>query len=149
MFQANVKLDLRGLKPLVRRIKELESKRTRARVVRNGLNAGARVIRKQMKANAPKRTGGLKKSIAVKTVVSGTTTSGYSLIGPSWPAGAHAHFTEFGTTLRATKGKRGHSTGFVRGTRWMTRAFETSEAKAIDAIADRITEELIKAVSIG
>ena len=149
-------INLTGLQPLVRRIRRLEGKRVRARIIKNGLNAGARVIKKQMKANAPKRTGELRKSIGIETKVSGTVSTGETKIGPLKGSKGirYAHLTESGTVVRSTKGRRGtsskgHTTGFVRGTRWMERAFNTSESKALDAMAERMEDEIIKAVSGG
>lgn len=145
-------LQLTGLQPLVRRIRRLEGKRTRAKIVRNGLNAGGSVVSKVMKRNAPKRTGELKKSIGTELKVSGTVTEGEIKIGPRKGTKGirYAHLSESGTVVRATKGRRGtsskgHTTGFVRGSRWMDRSFNSSEPAAFDAMGERIEFEIFKA----
>lgn len=132
-----------------RRIARLDSKTKKKRVLRNSLNAGARAILKKMKETVPVRTGRTKKSLKFETKVSTSEVDGESKIGASWPGGAAAHLAEEGTVLRRTKGPRAHSTGFVRGTRWMQKAWDTSHDEALDAVAQRMEKEILDALAFG
>ena len=150
MAQQAMSLRWKGVNAMRRRIGRLDSKMKKKRVLRNSLSAGSRVILKQMKKNAPVDTGELKrKGLGFEVKVSTSQVDGESKIGALWPAGAAAHLVEEGTVLRRTKGKRAHSTGFVRGTRFMQRAWDTTHAAALDAVAKRMEEEILDALASG
>lgn len=58
-------------------------KRTmRNRILRKAARAGAKVVRKEIKSNAPKASGALGKSISVKIGTSKKTGATYAIIGP-------------------------------------------------------------------
>lgn len=84
---------VRGAKELEALLKKLPAKVAK-RVVNNGLRAGARIIRDEMKAGVPVDTGELRDSIRVATV------KGQVKVGFEPPASRRAHLTEFGTEFQ-------------------------------------------------
>lgn len=105
-----------GEKALMKRLNALSSQGKRNRIARPAIREASGEIRKKAKANAPKETGLLKKSI--KNVVRTGKTGVYAVIGPangfkqevvrdgrtvmSDPA-KYAHLVEYGTTHSAAK----------------------------------------------
>jgi len=88
---------LEGVDELNRVFKALPRK-IGERAVLNSVRAGARVVAKQVKTEAPVgETGNLKKSVVVRTVKKRFRTSDRLVfVGFKKPAGSHAHLVEFG-----------------------------------------------------
>lgn len=111
-----------------------------ARAARKALTPTLKAARK----NAPKDEGDLKKSLTVKRVARMPQNKNKHLIGPradfvgddgDAPV-RYAHITEFGK-----------ADGSVRGTRWMSRAFEETKDEAVEIYAREIGPEIEKAAA--
>lgn len=112
------------------------------RVVRNALREGAKVVQKQARANAPKRTGTLRRNIVIKNsrINNGkrNETIGVYLTVNKSKKGArndafYGRFVEDGYISRG--GNR------IEGVRFMGRAFDSGKSSAVN--------QIIRAIEVG
>ncbi len=124
-----------GAKELDKALKQIGPKFEK-RIAKGAIRAGARVISKQAKENAPKKSGALRKSIQIvarrsgDAVVSIVTRSGAKFIKMGRGT-AYAHIIEFGSKDRA-------ATPFLRP------ALDSKAKDAIKAISTYIQKRLSK-----
>jgi HK97 gp10 family phage protein len=134
---------------IIGKLSELENKAAN-KVTRKALRAGAKVIQTQAQANAPVKSGLLKKSIKVRA---GKSRKGIISIivgvGKKWFTGPsfYAAFVEFGhkTGKRRSRGKvraRGDSRKEIPGKHFIEQAFGESKEAALGEI-ERAYRELL------
>ena len=103
--------DVKGFKELSRALKNLDSK-TQSKIIRRGTAKMAQVVRKEMRANAPRKSGKLKKSISYKN--RRDRRGGYTAQVGAFSDGFYAKFIEQGTKPHVIKPKRGRSISVKR-----------------------------------
>lgn len=135
-----------GAKEVERKLKELEPKLAK-KVLKRGLRAGAKIVRKAAQSKAPIKTGGIKKGIKVRA---GKTKKGFISIrvgvGNQWFTGPnfYAAFVEFGHKVgrRLSKAKDAalHDTrkGYVEGQHFIEEAYKASQQAAKAAAIAKI-----------
>jgi HK97 gp10 family phage protein len=124
----DIDIALVGDKKLLRKFRRLGRKESR-KGIRRGLRAGAKIITKEAKRLAPRRTGALRKSIKTKAGKrSRASLSVVTIVGEGFFKGEefYASFIEFGTD-------------HIEGQHFMERA-----AKAKQEQAGRIATQTIK-----
>lgn len=120
-------------KLMLRRLRQFGPKVER-RAIRKALKAASAVILKRAKQLAPKRTGGLRRALAVSR---GRRLKRYpdggflAVVGPAWFGGQHGHLVERGTTARKFKGA---SRGRMPAQPFLKPAY----AEKIDAARDKL-----------
>lgn len=96
--------ELKGFKELAKVMQNLEQK-TQDKIVRRGAAKMAQVVRKEMRNNAPKKTGNLRKNIMYKN--KRIRSGGYQATVGAFGKGYYARFIEGGTKSHIIKPKRG------------------------------------------
>jgi HK97 gp10 family phage protein len=96
----SVRLEWRGVKQLETALKELGPK-IASRLGDGALRAGARIIVREAKRLAPKRTGELRRSIVVRVSPKRRSNERAVVIGFTKPASRRAHLIEYGTSHSA------------------------------------------------
>ncbi len=96
--------ELKGFKELAKTLQTLESK-TEQKIVRRGAAKMAQIVRKEMRAAAPKKTGNLRKNIIYKN--KRVKSGGYQATVGAFGDGFYARFIEGGTKKHAIKAKKG------------------------------------------
>ncbi len=151
----NVTVNITGLEDLQRKLEEI-AHNVAKRGVRQALRAGALPVREAMAAGAPKESGFLSEDIDIRTRMEKDELAGEAFIGPNskavYPTGEAARelarklgqrfvqgaartaalvarFLEFGTTRMAKRP-------------FMTQAWETSKQSALDAIIQKLKDNL-------
>lgn len=142
-----------GIEEFINKLKELDAK-IQKKHLRTSLRAGAKIIQKQMKEDAPEKTGQLRKEIKVKAGRSGKGFISVAVaIGQkaqkakAWYAG----FVDLGHFLgKRLRGKftreqyhrlsLGVGRKFVPGTHFAEKAFESSKDAAQQAAVDKLAE---------
>ncbi len=142
------RLDLRmklwNHKLMLRRLRAYGPKVER-RAIRKALKAGSAVILKRAKQLAPKRTGGLRRALAVsrgrrlKRYPDGTFLA---VVGPAWFGGQHSHLVELGTRQRDHKGA---NRGTMPAHPFMKPAYDEKIGPALTKIRQVIKAEVEKA----
>jgi hypothetical protein len=145
-----ITVELRGLEGISRDLKALPD-RVRKKVLERAVHKGADIIEMQAMINAP-RGGGrwphrwkvrLAKSIISPTVWK-KKMSTLVRVGVDTDKTSRGHLLEWGhrMVVGGKLGQGGRSVGFVPGTRWMTRAYDSRKREA----ASRIESEIIRGV---
>ena len=142
-----------GVEEIIRKLRELDAK-IQKKHLRTSLRAGAKIIQKQMQADAPEKTGQLRKEIKVragrsgKGFVSVAVAVGSKLVkGKAW----YAAFVDLGHFLgKRLRGKftteqyhrlsLGVGRKFVPGTHFAERAFASAKGAATQAATDKLAE---------
>lgn len=158
------KLGSDAIQALARKLNEFDRRASR-KAIRKGVNEATKFVAADAKANVPKRTGLLKKSIGrqVRSYRGGTVVSG--IVGPRSgfattlkngkkvnPA-KYAHLVEFGR--RAVKVKKaliladrfakqvfGEEVGAVAPQPFLRPAWDKNEARAVDELAKALNEAI-------
>jgi len=121
----------------------------RKRVIKGSLRRGAMAIQRGAKANAPTRSGSLKRSIRVR-VGRSLVAQVYADQSGGWYAhmierGVQAHSVARGASVRRNKlQNKGIMHPGFKGSRFMEKASESESGAAINAFADRFEQLLIK-----
>jgi len=96
----NTKVTLIGEKELLKKLKRIPAKDAK-KAIRKGTRAGAKMLVPEVKANTPKRTGLLKKSVKVRSLKKSRVRTGVAVqmgkgafVGKTFYGG----FAEYGTT---------------------------------------------------
>lgn len=119
-------IEVEGANKLVKKLERMNKKDSKA-AVRKGSREGSKIVQKQAKANAPKKTGQLRKSIKVRSLPRST----------KW----------VGTTVKATDPKAGpleYGTKHIEPREFMQQAVDQQSRKAGDRFAEVTKEEIIK-----
>ena len=120
-------ISISGLKDLERTLRLLPDTMER-KVIMTGLSAGGRVFRNEMRKRAPRRSGDLRKSIAVRREARRLLVRvGFR------KGGRHAHLLEYGTQERFTR--KGVSRGSMPAQPFIEPAIKAAEARAVQAMA--------------
>lgn len=147
--------ELKGFKELSARLKRMDSKLAQ-KVVRRGSARMAQTIAKEMKKNAPRKTGNLKKSITYsnKRNRQGGFSAKVGAFRTGRADGFYAKFIEFGAKKHTIKPKNRKAISFngavvksvnhpgTRARPFIQRSFEQSQKRAVDE-AGRIMFKLI------
>jgi len=171
-----LKARLTGDEELQAVLKDLGSDQELMGILRPALIESAQPVMVALAANAPRSHGydakhrraigmiPLNQTMAVSFKKSGGKNSGNSTavgrvrIGPSYPEGAEAHLTEFGTVQRFAKGDRriramralagvkagGLNRGAVRPQHWMLRTWNAMITPTLMALQQNISARLLK-----
>lgn len=106
-------------------------------------------VRSEMKRLAPKKTGGLRKSISIRQITKtgelGPVDKGlFKTVHPrNRRGGPHSHLTNVGTRNRSTRrpiGKWGTNRGRVRGTNWQGRARDSVVSSFRSEVSRRVNK---------
>lgn len=124
---------IEGLKELGRAIEQLDTK-IQKRILRSATAAGARVIAKEAKANAPEDTGNLKKNIRTKNIKPDKLGKQESVVGvrvkgKTKDSAFYWRFVEFGTAKMPAK-------PFLRP------AFESKKVEAAQKMKDQLNKRI-------
>ncbi len=119
---------IEGLDALDKAVRKLPQN-IQKRVLKGALRAGGRVIAKEAKQRAPKKTGTLRKSISVQ--VGKTRQGGAIAFVTTKPEAFYSHMIEFGTSKIPAK-------PFLRP------AFDATQQETIKAIGDALAKGIIK-----
>lgn len=129
------KVELTGVAEMMTRLRELP-KRVRNKVQRKGVQKANAVLKRGLKADAPKgRTKNLSKSVSAK-VKTYRKAGPVGIVGAAVPQGAHAYITEKGTTERFTA--KGKSRGKIAGSQWAEKSIRKNAPAAAQAIEQEI-----------
>jgi HK97 gp10 family phage protein len=149
---------IKGVEELRGKLKKLGDKQER-KVTRTAIRKAGNLVLKNARKRAPKKSGRLRKGLAVR--VSVTTTGETVRIGAKRRAGArHAHLIELGTKPHVITTRRGKilaSPGHIYGRRvnhpgipaqpFLMPAFEESKDDAVDFFKDEM-KRLIKSLKV-
>lgn len=134
-------LTIKGLDETVQALRNL-GRRELTRIVRKGLRAGARVIREAERSEAPKRTGKLAKSVAVKASRAPKGIIDVSVSPRTSAFPADKYYPAY--VIAGHKvGKHGVK---VEANDFPGRAFDSTAAAAAQAAIDVISSEIPKAI---
>lgn len=157
-------LKLEGLKELNKALKQLDGKLA-TRINRRAIAKGAQVIRKEMRAQAPRGKGNLHKELRYKIKKSKEKTGFSGSVGPTKKA-FYARFLEYGTaahdipapmTGRGRHKRKNNATVSFGGatfsrvrhpgqrpTPFLRPAYMSARLKAIDEMRKRLWEDIKK-----
>lgn len=153
-------VQISGLKELNAKLKKMAS-RDANRITRRGISKMAQIIRKEMRAQAPRETGDLRKNIAYK-IFRDSRGCFRGKVGPR-PKAFYARFIEFGTAAhmiprKDTKGRPQKKLKIgnrvltsvthpgIRPKPFLRPAFEASKRRAVDE-AGKLMWALIEQVA--
>lgn len=144
---------------LLRELPDAVSKRILAAAQKDALRQTSTAARKNLQSSTKKRTGNLHRAIGVKTLKSKELTP-TSLAGMlTRRRGYHAHIIDGGTKMRYLKKPRVLSfrnrsgalitarvseTGFVRPSRFMTRAIDSTKAQVLADFEQKVANQIVK-----
>lgn len=129
-------------------------KKTGNRIVRKGVAKMAQVVRKEMRRNAPRKSGKLNKELRYK--VRRDKRGGFTAQVGAFNDAYYARFLEGGAKPHTItpKNKKGVSVGGkvyksikhpgIRATRFISKSFETSRHTAIKQAGEIMMKELLK-----
>jgi len=152
----DVTVNIRGLEDLQRKLEEI-GHNVAKRGVRQALRAGAVPVREAMAAAAPKDSGFLSEHIDIKTRMDKDELAGAAFIGPNskavYPRGEVARELARKLGNRFARGTKQYFAWVVArflefGTRkmakkpFMTQGWETSKQSALDAIIQKLKDNL-------
>lgn len=109
-------------------------------IITKSFRKASRPLVATAKANAPTRTGKLRRSI-------GTSQIRHAIglfVGAMRPQGSHGHLIEDGTSERYRKSKGGAATGKINPSRFFERAFESTEAEIYSTLEEDWLMEIDK-----
>lgn len=142
---ATIDIQMTGVDEMIRKLERISSPQKLKKVQRKALTAGARIMRKAYKEEAPKgETGNLKRSAMFKVRVDAFAGTAVAKVGSDARIAPHAHLVEFGTVTRFLK--KGGTTGKMPPNRFATRAFVKSEDAAAEAWMKTAEEEIGKSL---
>ena len=138
-----------GPEELLLKLKDLEAK-VSGKYMRTALRAGAKVIRTQMVADAPVKSGATRAAVKLKAMRRSRTRVGMMIsVGAGWFKGTefYAGFVEFGHRIgkRLSKGKlaaTGDTRGTVPGKQWMHGAFTKSIGTAAETVLESLQQQM-------
>lgn len=128
-----VKFEIKGLKEVIKNLKELEPK-VQKKVVRKALREGTKIVQKEMQGEAPTDTGALKKSIKVRAGKQKKHSLSVKVETDKsqFPDQYYSAFVEFGTSKQPAQ-------------HFMENAFKAKEDEArqrmVEALKDGIEKE--------
>lgn len=142
---------VRGLKELSKKLEKLPNN-LRKKAVRRSIAAGTKIISKEAKANAPRRTGATRRAISVRGISSrrnrNLIRSGiFVRHGKARTKSAAAkgddpfywYFIEKGFHTRGPKGSKGRK---IPGKRFIERAITSRKGRAIATVRKTLKKEL-------
>lgn len=144
---------IKGFEQISRKLKNLE-KKAGNRIVRRGAAKMAQVVRKEMRRNAPRKSGKLNKELRYK--VSRDRRGGFTAKVGAFNDAFYAKFLEDGTKAHKISGKKGgrlRINGNVRpqanhpgtrGTKFLSKSFQASRKRAIEEAGKIMMKELAK-----
>jgi len=151
------RIHIEGAEAIAMMLKELPIK-LQKNVMRTALNAGARVYADDMKVNAPKDTGTLKKSIRVSSRITKGAVESYAKVGGQGSKAFYAHMVEYGTNAHVINAKTPKGLKFKYNGMWVNTmqvlhtgaiakpfvrpAFDNKSDEATQAVAGKIRERL-------
>lgn len=155
---------LEGLKDLNKALQELDGKLA-TKINRRAISRGAQVIRKEMRALAPRKTGDLRRELRYKIRKSKEKTGFSGSVGPTKKA-FYARFIEFGTSaheipapmIGSRRNRRANPAVVSFGGKVFSRvdhpgqrpqpflrpAYMSSRLKALEAIKQRLWDDIRK-----
>ena len=130
-----IDIEVMGMEDVLKKLKILPE-RIQKNVVAGAIRAGASLVAKEMKANAPKDSGGLRKSIGVVKRKTNNKNIILFTVAPRVKKnhGFLAHFFEYGTSKMAAQP-------------FMRPAFEAKGKEAIDATKKYMIKRIDKEVA--
>lgn len=131
MFGVKVKVE--GAAELQALLKSLGTKLEK-KVLKSALRKAARPVLTEIRANAPEKTGLLKKSFTVRALKTRRGVVGVKVTTNK--RAPHAHLVELGTTMR--KHKSGKGTGKVVGKGFMAAAANAKKSDVVAALSSAI-----------
>lgn len=137
MVEVEVKFE--GAKYIERALKELGNARDVLSVLSSMLNAGAKVIGKDARRRAPRRTGDLAKKIHWRKAKSKSKTE---VIWKVISGARQSHLVEFGTAPRRTK--KGAYRGHVPANPFMRKAYDNNKKEVIASIEKKAWQAISK-----
>lgn len=144
---------LKGFEQVSKRLRNME-KKAGNKVVRRGIAKMAQVVRKEMRRNAPRKTGTLRKELRYK--ITRSRSGGFTAKVGAFNDAYYAKFLESGAKphkIPKKKGKRVVLNGNVvqniqhpgvRGTKFLSKSFTTSKSRAINEAGQVMLKELLK-----
>lgn len=144
---------IKGFEKISKRLKNME-KKAGNKVVRRGVSKMAQVVRKEMRRNAPRKTGKLNKELRYK--VKRDKRGGFTAQVGAFNDAYYARFLEGGAKPHriTPKNKKGVSVGGkvyrsiqhpgVRATRFLSKSFQASRNIAIKQAGEIMMKELLK-----
>ena len=142
---AAISISMTGAEDMIRNLERISEPRVRIKAQKSALRAGARILRKAYKQEAPKGpTGNLKRSAMFTVKANALDGTAFAKVGSDARIAPHAHLVEFGTVTRFLKS--GGTTGRMPPNRFATRAFLTKADEAGEAMTKKALEEVEKAV---
>lgn len=109
-------------------------------IITKSFRKASRPLVNAAKANAPNRSGRLRRSIGTSQIRHAVGI----FVGAMRPQGSHGHLIEDGTTMRYRKTKGGAPTGKVNPTRFFERAFESTETEIYNTLEEDWLMEIDK-----
>jgi HK97 gp10 family phage protein len=146
MAELQLKIDPKQIDQINRRLREVP-KKLGDKAVKKGLREGEKVIQKEAKKNAPRKTGQTKKAIKVKALRKRKDSYAVDLqIGKGDYKGDqfYASFQEFG--WHAGKRKLGDNRKWIEGKHFMERAYQSKSDQAAEVAVNTIVDGLEQAV---
>ena len=98
-------IKLKGFEEISRKLKELDSKVSN-KIVRKGVSKMAQIVRKDMRARSPNKTGTLRKELRYK--ITRLKTGGFNAEVGAFNKAFYANFIEKGTKKHTIKPKKGN-----------------------------------------
>lgn len=144
---------IKGFEQISRKLKNIE-KKAGNKVVRRGVSKMAQVVRKEMRRNAPRRSGKLNKELRYK--VQRDRRGGFTAKVGAFNDAFYAKFLEDGTKPHRIPKKNGGKVvinGSVRqnashpgtrGTKFLSKSFDKSRKRAIQEAGVIMMKELLK-----
>jgi HK97 gp10 family phage protein len=146
-------VQVKGLTECLNALKELDSKVQKS-ILRKGLRAGAKIVLAAAKADAPERTGRLKRNLKVRGGKSGKGKVGLTVgasakdfTGPAF----YASFLEYGYHTRPRKTSISTASGRkpIEGQHFLLKAYEQTKEDALDAVVQTWTDLIEQATNGG
>lgn len=132
----HVKLDDRSYKRALGTLQKYEGRPFRFRV-RKAFEAGARLLVGPMRRMAPKASGNMARSIAMRHMRRKPDPAAIVAVHvkPRSPKGAHGHLQSQGHNITKTKG--GPVIGYYEGTGFVQQTIDGHEGRALDLMAEQ------------
>lgn len=144
---------IKGFEQISKKLKNME-KKAGNKVVRRGVSKMAQVVRKEMRKNAPRKSGKLNKELRYK--VQRDRRGGFTAKVGAFNDAFYAKFLEDGTKAHKIPKKKGAKVVIngsvrqsanhpgMRGSKFLSKSFSQSKSRAIKEAGQIMMKELLK-----